>query len=157
MADMKAAGINPILAAGNLGGASQPGGAQGQVPDMSPVTSSAIHGMRAKEEVRLLRAQRQKTQQDTRTSAADQELKLTQAATTDQGRIFARYNEPWLQMQHIVGTTARDGAKLGYDTANDFGTWVRGLFDSAPSPTTPRKRSPNIRKGQNKLNMKGTK
>lgn len=66
VADLKKAGINPILAA-KLGGASSPGGAQAQITDeITPAISSALQSRsvsatvkKQEEEVKNLKAQRQ--------------------------------------------------------------------------------------------------
>lgn len=57
MADMRRAGLNPMLAY-MQGGASSPGGAQANVQDiLSPAVSSAVSGLRLKNEIRMNRAQ----------------------------------------------------------------------------------------------------
>lgn len=54
--DMKAAGINPMLAA-KVGGASTPGGASYSIPDLGSTASSAISAVRAREETKNVRTQ----------------------------------------------------------------------------------------------------
>lgn len=71
MADMRKAGLNPILAY-QQGGASSPGGAQAQiVPEMGPAVSSAMHAKRLSQDLRnlketekLIQEQRLKTFQE---------------------------------------------------------------------------------------------
>ena len=60
--DMRAAGINPMLAY-MQGGASSPGGAMPQVSDtISPAVSSAMQMMRMKADLKLIKEQTKKTQ-----------------------------------------------------------------------------------------------
>lgn len=61
-ADLKAAGLNPILSA-NRGGASSPGGSVGQVPDLGQAAGSAL---RARAELGLINAQTNKADADAR-------------------------------------------------------------------------------------------
>lgn len=57
MADMKRAGLNPMLAF-QQGGASSPGGAQAKIEDVvSPAVNSAVAGLRLKNEIAMNRAQ----------------------------------------------------------------------------------------------------
>ena len=68
MADMRAAGINPMLAI-DQGGASTPaasvgGGATADVPDLSRLSSSAADMLRAKAEVKVMKAQQEKLEEE---------------------------------------------------------------------------------------------
>ncbi len=64
VADMKLAGINPMLAY-MKGGASSPAGAQSKMENvMSPAVSSAMHAIRLKKEMKLLDEQIKNVQQD---------------------------------------------------------------------------------------------
>lgn len=56
MKDMRAAGLNPILAY-KQGGASSPSGAMGQVPDMGKIGDQALKGYAAKQQLQLLTEQ----------------------------------------------------------------------------------------------------
>lgn len=57
VADMRLAGINPMLAY-MQGGASSPGGAQASIPDtVGPAVSSAMHARRLLEEIKMIKAE----------------------------------------------------------------------------------------------------
>jgi hypothetical protein len=78
--DLKAAGINPILAA-SLGGASTPGGAMAPQADIgTPAVHSALEARRAKAEVKNLRKQNELISAQTADTAANTALKPHQEA-----------------------------------------------------------------------------
>lgn len=65
MADMRKAGLNPMLAF-QQGGASSPGGAMPRVEDViSPAVSSAMQGMRMKADLEMIRQQKDKALAET--------------------------------------------------------------------------------------------
>lgn len=85
MADMKAAGLNPILAA-NLGGASSPGGGQGSigglaVPGAAMGAGISSAGQAISHGVQVKNALAQAEQADSTTDVNKETAKLTQANT----------------------------------------------------------------------------
>lgn len=78
VADLKAAGLNPILSAGG-GGASSPVGSS-YVPEnvLEGAGSSALATVRLKEDIKAIRAATAKAEQDRQVGLADAELKKEQ-------------------------------------------------------------------------------
>lgn len=106
VADMAAAGLNPMLAY-SQGGASTPGGSLAQMTNSLGVgVSSAQAGYKLPAEGKILEDTSDKLRQDTDTSAADAELKRSQAALN-----FATV--PKVQQEVLTGqTTARQLAAV---------------------------------------------
>lgn len=103
VADMRAAGINPMLAY-SQGGASTPGGAMPSVENtIAPALSSAMQAGRYKEELKSMRIDRRAKQTQGMRDQAQQQVLLTQ----NEQEIF-RLNHvlPWL------ASSARTQAQL---------------------------------------------
>lgn len=85
VADMRAAGLNPILAT-KLGGASTPGGAMGQPPQLGGVGSAAVStalAVRSQDaQIDLTKAQTEKTRVEAATLAGRQEHDIESARQT---------------------------------------------------------------------------
>lgn len=80
VADMKMAGINPMLAYAQ-GGASSPAGASTRVEDaVGPAVASAQHARRLSEELQLIKTQEEKTYQEARSVVKGMALMDKQAA-----------------------------------------------------------------------------
>lgn len=82
--DLKAAGLNPILAAN--GGASSPSGAGMEIPDVGATAqgaiSTALQAKRLNADIQAMNASIDKTIQDTQTSKAVEQLNKEQALLT---------------------------------------------------------------------------
>lgn len=79
VADMRAAGINPIMAA-TQGGASTPGGATGDVPSnaIGEGVSSALSAVRLKQELKNMKAQEDATMRQAEASGAQAQKTQTE-------------------------------------------------------------------------------
>lgn len=101
-ADMKAAGLNPLLMA-SVGGASQPGGATAQVPDfgasLAKGASTAIQAMQAKAAINNTNANTAKTVKETELLG-------------------------WKKPGAIVGETVGSAMESGLNTAKEY--WEAG-------------------------------
>lgn len=129
VADMKAAGINPMLAY-MKGGASSPGGAMATVRDaIGPAVSTAMQAMRLEKELNLIDTQRAKLLADIGNVHAQ-----TYKTTREGGLLYAgeegkpayavlerRYKAEVLRMQ-------RNLLRAGYDAAKVRGTKLGGIL-----------------------------
>ncbi len=71
VADLRSAGLNPILSA-KYGGASTPGGAQANIQDVvTPAVSTAMQGLRLNQEIKNLKATNQNIRVDTDKKVTD--------------------------------------------------------------------------------------
>lgn len=124
--DMKAAGINPMLAY-MQGGASSPGGAMPAVDDViSPAVSSAMQGMRMRADLKLvkeqtdaqrqlnLKAQAETTESYSRGALLDQQSFAVKSANVSAGNIAELYRKyPWLNAVRGL-TDAVGGLKVPF-------------------------------------------
>lgn len=119
MADMEAAGLNPILAAG--GGASSPGGAGGQgVNEFAGAVSSALDARRASAELKNLREQNKKLKADTEVAKA---LKKVEEADAALKSVSAKQ----IEYQNMI---SKPRAQLEADLGKG-GAWIDRIFGGA--------------------------
>lgn len=124
--DMRAAGINPMLAY-MQGGASTPGGAMPQVEDViSPAVSSAMSAMRMRADLKLvkqqteaqrqinLKAQAETTESYSRGALLDAQTFSVKSANVSAGNIAELYRKyPWLNAVRGL-TDAIGGLKIPF-------------------------------------------
>lgn len=122
MEDLKAAGINPLLAAGPGGGASSPAGASAvmQNPNQAKAEAAARAGQRAMEyhSARLLQKQGHNVEQNTNTARQQEELLFNQTNTAFENAQIAR-NE------RILSDTLREVDRQLY--GSDVGQFIRAI------------------------------
>ena len=138
VADMRAAGINPMLAVGN-GGASSPGGAMGSssLPDIKPVPSVVAGSLASAVDVA-------RTFADVNKAFADAEASRASAG-------LSRATVPRVASETELNRAYRSRAKFEsktYDLFNGLFDRVKGAYDSAAKGS---RMLPFLRKGDSGL------
>lgn len=119
VADMRAAGINPMLAS-KMGGASSPSGAMAQSQDeIGPAVNSAVAARRAQADLQNLKEQNKLIAAQTRSADADALFKVASAKQVGLGYVG-----------NIVGSKLLD---VGKDLATGAVGAIRGYFSSSSS------------------------
>jgi hypothetical protein len=117
--DLKAAGLNPILA-GTVGGASTPSGAMAPTPQFASNVSSALQSKRLNQELKNLRSQENKTNKEI-------ELLEEQIAKLQGGQganLFGTKGKSWLK--HYLGIPTRAQLNQKYNPKKiDAPDWAK--------------------------------
>ncbi|WNK12760.1 MAG: DNA pilot protein [Microvirus sp.] len=132
VADLKAAGLNPILSA-KFGGASSPPGAMAQLSDT--VGDATRAGVSSAMESSRLQADIAKVRQDTETSAAQADLLEAQRNKTQAETIATTTGIPGITNQNVISSyginSAREAARGAPSRADtDFWTALRTMRDA---------------------------
>lgn len=113
MADMRKAGLNPILAY-KQGSASTPGGSMAQQQDIgTPAVNSALAGRRLAQELK--------------------NMKTTERTTQDQGSMYRQQSDAYFQQAQ---KTAMESALMGMDLSMGRDIGLKLGLDYGVSPTT---------------------
>lgn len=119
MADMKAAGLNPMLAANN-GGASTPGGAQATMQNpFEGVNASAMSAIQTAANLKQIDATVDKTKADTLSSVAQASLIKAQEAATGQSA-----------KESLARTNQLKGEQPMITAGGKFGDAVNSIIDA---------------------------
>lgn len=130
--DMKLAGINPMLAF-MQGGASSPGGQMAQVQDvLGPAVSSAMAGLRLRQDLKNLEAQRKSTMMDLSVKSAQMYKLMAEAnkirvADPQSGK---PYYHQTARLERDILTLQRRLLRLSVPAAGVKGTKAAGIIQT---------------------------
>ncbi len=119
MADMRKAGLNPMLAF-QQGGASSPGGAQARMEDeIGPAVSSAMSGLRMKSELKSMESERELmyNQSLAQRNSALRDAAQTQESVGRQGLLDLQRNILRLQIPALENSAKVEQSKVGENAA----------------------------------------
>lgn len=168
MADMRKAGLNPILAY-SQGGASAPPGATAQAPAQDSIGESVARiGTTAQQTAQLLMDLKQKDANIGHTDAAKNAQVATAAKNIEETKTAALRNmqleaelpvkqgqaELDRQFQSYDAWMSRLGDTLG-TVGTGLGSFIRNVFKGKPSQKQPRRISPTVRRELERLHRAG--
>ena len=116
--DLKAAGLNPILA-GTVGGASTPSGSMAPTPQFASNVGSALQAKRLNQELDNLRATERQTNKTTEKLNKEIELLQEQIARAQGGsaaNLLGTQGRSWLK--HYLGVPTRQDLNKKYNPKN---------------------------------------
>ncbi len=119
MADMRSAGLNPMLAF-QQGGASSPGGAQARMEsELGAATSSALQGRRLTAELKNMEGQRELMYNQARlaSNSARREAASTELIHMDQAQRRMQTNILRLQLPGLENVARVDSTQFGRDAS----------------------------------------
>ena len=132
VADMKLAGINPMLAF-MKGGASSPGGQMASVPDvLGPAVSSAMHGLRLRQDLKNMEAVRKSTMMDLSVKSAQMYKLMAEAnkIRVADPRTKAPYYHQTAQLERDILLLQRRLLRLSVPAAGVKGSKVAGIIQT---------------------------
>lgn len=147
MADMRAAGLNPILAY-QQGGASSPGGAMAKVPDIGAAVATALQAKRLKAELELMEEQKKKTVAETNLTEWSAKSVEETVGKTAAGAALSRqelrmqkllYKQAAATGNSVTGRNLWSAYRLGKITWESIEKTVEGWFQKK-SKTVPKKK-----------------
>lgn len=128
MADMEAAGLNPMLAA-NMGGASSPSGSTAQMQnEYGGAVSSALDAQRAYAEVKNMQQQNQKLRADTRLSNAMRQVTVEEAKVKGATAKSLSTQLPGLETEQEIDESNYGKFMRYLGRLNPFGETATGLL-----------------------------
>ena len=121
VADLRAAGLNPILAAGGSGASSSFGSIPSLENELEPMANTGTAAARLAEDVKLMKAQRKKLDQESRTGKALESRLEAEKAKTEIDTAVSR-------AQVYVNAQNERGIAL----ANDLAAYDLKLYEKSP-------------------------
>lgn len=112
--DLRLAGLNPILAAKFGGGATTPPGAMATIPDLSKLGTTALAGMRLRQELKNMKANEIKEKNLAQLASAQWNLADNQSALINMQTRAAKYGLPKAKETANYYSTTAGKASLNF-------------------------------------------